>query len=198
MRVYIAGPMTGLPDWNFPAFMAAAAAWRAEGWEVVNPAEAFGGATDLPYSAYVEKDLADLRACQAIALLPGWNGKGARGSVWERYVAEMLGLEVYDAETFIRLSPPPGPKESILAEADRLVSGDRQSDYGHPIEDFTRTGRMWGAILGTANVPPDKVAMMMVALKLSRECNKPKRDNRTDAAGYIKTLELVRERQGLA
>lgn len=64
--------------------------------------------------------------------------------------------------------------------------------------DTTRTGRMWGAIIGGPDVPPDKVAMCMVALKLSRECNKPKRDNRTDVAGYVKTLELVRERQGLA
>jgi hypothetical protein len=198
MKVYIAGPMTGLPEWNFPAFHAAAADWRREGWEVINPAEAFDGATDLPYSAYVEKDLADLRTCQAIALLPGWDGPTARGSVWERHVAEMMGLEVYDASTFVRLSPPVKPRESILAEADRLVSAARQTDYGHPIEDFTRTGRMWGAILGTADVPPDKVAMCMVALKLSRECNRPKRDNRTDAAGYVKTLELVRERQGLA
>jgi hypothetical protein len=89
-RVYIAGPMTGHPDWNFPAFHAAASAWRELGWEVINPAEAFGGQTDLPYSAYVQQDLADLQRCAAIALLPGWDGENARGSVWERYVGEML------------------------------------------------------------------------------------------------------------
>ena len=38
-RVYIAGPMTGLPDFNYPAFNAAAAKLRALGLEVLNPAE---------------------------------------------------------------------------------------------------------------------------------------------------------------
>lgn len=201
MKVYIAGPMTGLPDWNFPAFHAAAAAWRDAGWEVINPADAFNGATDLPYRRYVEKDLEDLRTCDAIALLPGWDGPNARGSVWEWAVAlSLLNLVCYDAEypeppvSFADM--PDDPPESICAEADRLVSGDRQADYGHPIEDFTRTGKMWGAILGTDAIAPDKVALMMVALKISRECHKPKRDNRVDGCGYFKTLDMVRERQG--
>ena len=39
MRVYISGPMSGLPELNFPAFHAAAASLRAKGLDVVNPAE---------------------------------------------------------------------------------------------------------------------------------------------------------------
>ncbi len=81
--------------------------------------------------------------------------------------------------------------ESILEEAQRLTTGDRQSDYGHPIDDFTRTGRMWGAILGIPDVTPEAVAMCMVAVKLSREVNKPKRDNRVDACGYTNCLQMV-------
>lgn len=88
----------GPPTWNFPAFNEAAAAWRAAGWEVSNPAESFDGATDLPYREYVEHDIDLLKECDAIALLPGWDGKGARGSVWEWAVAKkMLGLVVFDA-----------------------------------------------------------------------------------------------------
>lgn len=37
--------------------------------------------------------------------------------------------------------------ETILQEAQRLVHGDRQGSYGHPLDDYTRTGTMWGAIL---------------------------------------------------
>ena len=39
MRIYVAGPMTGHPQLNFPAFHTEAARLRALGYEVVNPAE---------------------------------------------------------------------------------------------------------------------------------------------------------------
>ncbi|WP_319942079.1 DUF4406 domain-containing protein [Pseudomonas quasicaspiana] len=38
-RIYISGPMTGLPDFNFPAFAAEANRLRGLGFDVVNPAE---------------------------------------------------------------------------------------------------------------------------------------------------------------
>jgi hypothetical protein len=199
MRVYIAGPMTGLPDYNFPAFNAAAQAWRVAGWEVLNPAESFDGRTDLPYEEYVEHDLDLLKTCDAIAMLPGWNGSNARGSVWERAIARRwFRIPVYDA-----LSPVPAenvaPKavsETILQEAQRLVHGNRGADYGHPIDDYTRTGRMWGAILGIGDIDPRICCLMMAAMKVSREVNKHKRDNITDLAGYAECAQMVAERQG--
>lgn len=99
MRIYIAGPMTGLPAFNFPAFNWAASEWRAAGWEVLNPAESFDGNTGLPYKSYVEHDIDLLKTCDAIAMLAGWDGEGARGSVWEWGVAkQLLGLQVHDAD----------------------------------------------------------------------------------------------------
>lgn len=198
MRIYIAGPMTGLPEYNFPAFHAAAIAWRAAGWDVENPAEAFDGVTDRPYQDYVIHDIALLRQCDAIALLPGWDGANARGSVWEREVGQrLLGLAVYGADSVIPAENvcPKRQPETILEEAQRLVHGERQAAYSHPIDDYTRTGRMWGAILGIGDIDPRICCLMMAAMKISRETHKHKRDNLTDLAGYAACAKMVAERQ---
>lgn len=80
--------------------------------------------------------------------------------------------------------------ETILEEADRLVSTDRQQDYGHPLDDFAKTAKIWSAILGV-DVTPEQVGLCMVGVKISRECNRPKRDNRVDGAGYFKTVDMI-------
>ncbi len=80
--------------------------------------------------------------------------------------------------------------ESVTLEADRIVAGDRNDSYGRPIDDFSRTAVMWSAILKT-RVTAEQVAMCMIAVKLSRECNKPKRDNTVDVCGYAKCLDQV-------
>jgi hypothetical protein len=36
----------------------------------------------------------------------------------------------------------------------------------------------------------------MVGVKISRECNKPKRDNRVDGAGYFETLQMIYDFRG--
>lgn len=93
--------------------------------------------------------------------------------------------------------------ESVLTEAQKLVHGARNADYGHPLDDFTRTAGMWSAILGV-HITAKQVGLCMIAVKLSRECNKAKRDNLVDLAGYAETVEWLkdeenkrRERQGL-
>lgn len=82
--------------------------------------------------------------------------------------------------------------ETILQEAQRLVHGDRQTDYGHPLDDFSKTATMWAAILGFP-VSAEQVGLCMIAVKISRQCNRPKRDNLTDAAGYAATVQMVIE-----
>ena len=49
---------------------------------------------------------------------------------------------------------------------------------------------MWTVILG-APVKPQHVPLCMIALKLVREAHVPKRDNRTDIAGYSQTLDML-------
>lgn len=87
------------------------------------------------------------------------------------------------------------PNETILQEAQRLVHGDRGDAYGPPIIDYTRTGRMWGAILGIPDIDPRLCCLMMAALKISREVNQHKRDNLADLAGYAECAHMVAEQQ---
>jgi len=97
MRVYISGPMTGYPEFNYPAFHAAEAAWTAAGHEVFNPARNADGSTDRPWSFYIRLDIALLLQVDAIAMLPGW--EKSRGANLERTIAEALDLPVLDARS---------------------------------------------------------------------------------------------------
>ena len=87
--------------------------------------------------------------------------------------------------------------ESVLQEAERLINGPRQESYSHPLDDLGATGRMWAAMLTgflgheVPDIPAEYVAMMMVAVKLSRESRHHQRDNIVDAAGYSGCLEMV-------
>ncbi len=80
--------------------------------------------------------------------------------------------------------------KSVLAEAESLVHGNRNADYGHPLQDFSRTAKMWSAILG-CEVTAEQVGLCMIAVKISRHCNKAKLDNLVDIAGYAETLNMV-------
>jgi len=94
-RVYIAGPMTGIKDHNYPAFYAAAARLRAEGRDVINPAEQTYG-MGKPWEFYMRLGLQGLLQCDEILLLPGW--QVSRGARLERQVAEALGMTIVDLE----------------------------------------------------------------------------------------------------
>jgi hypothetical protein len=83
---------------------------------------------------------------------------------------------------------------SILSEADKLIHGDRQKTYSHPFNDFTRTAKIWSAILG-CDVTAEQVALCMIGIKISRLCATPDhRDSLIDIAGYAGTIEMLWER----
>ena len=100
MKVYVSGPMTGIPEWNGPAFLEAAAALREIGHEVFCPAEIdlengfdWHGLTgnenlrDEKYNFDIRKVLRDdlvwiADHADALFLLPGWShSRGARAEV---------------------------------------------------------------------------------------------------------------------
>lgn len=85
----------------------------------------------------------------------------------------------------------PVERESVLTEAQRLVHGARNEDYGHPLDDFGRTAGMVSAMLAHKLKTPltaEEIGLVMVCVKLSRHINRPKRDNMVDAAGYAETV----------
>ena len=90
IKTYLRGPMTGLPDLNFPAFFAAAAALRAAGIHVINPAE--DGKPGLEWHEYLRQDIRDLIDCQAIHMLQGW--QASKGARLELHIAKQLGMTV--------------------------------------------------------------------------------------------------------
>lgn len=77
------------------------------------------------------------------------------------------------------------PRQECLEEASRIISGDRDKQYGGPEENFDRIARIWSVILGTS-VTREDVAMMMVGLKVARYASKSgfQPDTWTDIAGY--------------
>lgn len=92
MKIYIAGPMSGLPDLNYPAFHAEAARLRALGHEVENPAENPVPPCGGTWTGYMRMALRQLVECDVVVLLPGWTD--SRGAVIERNLALALSMGV--------------------------------------------------------------------------------------------------------
>ena len=93
-RIYLAGPMTGIPDYNYPAFHAEAARLRALGYHVENPAENQAPECGT-WEAYLRIALRQMLTCEVVALLPGWIAR--RGATLERYTAQQVGLAIVTA-----------------------------------------------------------------------------------------------------
>lgn len=95
--VYIAGPMTGIPQFNFPAFDEAARFLRGRGLTVISPSEiddpaereqalasTTGELGDVarPWGEFLTRDVAIvLTRVDAVVVLPGWSR--SRGAVLE-------------------------------------------------------------------------------------------------------------------
>lgn len=112
--IYIAGPMRGLPENNYPRFNKWAEALRIDGWTVRNPVEIgeefcaeLGHPGDAKFladniDALMERERLVASSCDALLLLSGWEqSSGARGEL-----REFLGTcgEIYNEA--VNLPPP--------------------------------------------------------------------------------------------
>lgn len=164
-------------------------------------------------------DLECVRDCHAIIALEGW--RQSKGANVEIRLAEILGKTIvldvggesfedgtiFDSLRFAEDNPSIISADlaaslcefgymrpqTILAEAEDLISTERQEAYGHPADNFANIAAFWSVILKTDVLPRD-VGLCMAALKIAREAHMPQRDNLRDAAGYLGCVELVDER----
>ena len=91
-KIYIAGPMRGYDELNFPAFNAAAYDLTADGYIVVNPVD-INPDPNADWLDCMRKDIKALVDCDAIYMLEGWEKSG--GATIEHFIASRLGFDVY-------------------------------------------------------------------------------------------------------
>lgn len=101
---YIAGPMRGIEDWNFPAFDNADEVLISYGWKTFSPAQHdrdSGAADDYPNARplweYMMTDLAEVAKSDAVFVLPGW--EDSHGATLEVMVAQSLDILVFEFGT---------------------------------------------------------------------------------------------------
>jgi len=82
--------------------------------------------------------------------------------------------------------------EDLAAYAAKIVSNDRNDQYGHPLDNLDRAARIWSVILGS-DVNAEQVALCMIGLKIARQVHKPKTDTVVDVMGYALTLHMIQE-----
>lgn len=195
MALYLAGPMRGLPDFNFSAFEKAAARLRSLGYTVWSPHEhdlneGFDPTKDdaKPLRYYMRHDLPAVLDSDAVAVLPGW--EGSEGASLEVHVARACGIPVIDAET---LEPVPIAERAaadrhpasarfleILGELGSLHER-KQRDYGRADDPFAnvRAGSAFGvpAWIGCMIRAHDKIVRIQAAARNTLEHGAPELAN---------------------
>jgi hypothetical protein len=83
--------------------------------------------------------------------------------------------------------------ESILVEADKIVSGPREEQYGDAEENFAIAAEIFNSINHKKpyEINSSGVVLVLMAVKLAREGNKHSRDNLVDLAGYAEILNRL-------
>lgn len=104
--VYVAGPMRGYADFNFPAFDAARDFLKSAGHTVISPADMdrdLDGGVIRPVDVYIDRDVAAIRRVTRLAVLPGW--EHSTGAAAEFFLARWRGLPILNAITGSPLHP---------------------------------------------------------------------------------------------
>ena len=118
LKVYISGPMTGLPNFNRDSFAVAEAWCREQGMSPFNPGWLlFEDDTAFSYDEMLEIDMNALSKCDMILLLPGY--EKSKGAIKELERALELGLQV---QHFVQGEEQPEMRPFDRAEHFNLIS----------------------------------------------------------------------------
>ena len=98
MRVYISGPMTGLPDMNRNIFQLCEELLRKAGHDPINPHKL--DHPDQDYFMCLRRDIKALMSCEMLIFIPG--SHESRGANIEIRLASQVGIPVHDAEVFLK------------------------------------------------------------------------------------------------
>ncbi len=93
-KLYLSGPMTGIPNYNHELFDRVAAEFRHVGFDVCSPAEFFDGDITRERHEYMREAFKYLLEADTVVILPGW--EGSKGARLEIMVAQELGLNLVE------------------------------------------------------------------------------------------------------
>lgn len=79
---------------------------------------------------------------------------------------------------------------NVLEDANKIIHGDRNDDYGHPLDNHGITAGLWGIYLGI-ELTPEQVCILNILQKISRSMNKMTRDTIVDIPGYSGNIEMI-------
>lgn len=82
--------------------------------------------------------------------------------------------------------------DSVIEEAVRITTTDRNDQYAPPEDNFARIAKAWSGTLDhklKEDLTAADICRCMVVMKMVRDSHKPKRDNRVDGHGYIRCLD---------
>ncbi len=206
MKVYLAGPITGIKNDNQNEFIRIKELLQSDefGYDVISPFD-FTTPPDNKeqiteqalWNYYMRNCLFRLLGndIELVCLMKGW--KNSKGASAEAYMAEKAGIKVVEIRenngkvSFDEIGEEEEEIEDILSEAHALVYGDRQQSYSHPLNDYTRTAKIWSAILDK-EITAEQAILCMIGVKMSRLCHSLKHDSICDLAGYAQCLQRVK------
>lgn len=211
MRVYLAGPMSGITLHNFPAFRRAATELRAQDYDVVSPveldeADGFDEQTapnvspeSDQYRAFLARDMLCVAdpSVEAIVVLPEW--EASRGATLEVHVARELGKAVlrYPSLEPIPERHPSSEHFHTILRGLAALHDRKQQDYGRGDDPFAnvRGSNEWGVAdwIGAMIRASDKVRRLQTFASRGTLANEGVLDAFDDLAVYAVIARVLFE-----